>query len=291
MTLCEFVHNLAQLFDCLEDVLAWVKDREDRYRWVNRAFFINFPMNDRRNRQSGGPHDVLGKTDHDLSSAFLTDQYRLDDEHVLARNRIVDRIEMVGQPDGLTVWNLTNKITLLDATGGVIGTACLTRTLNSRGQKIAPEIGFGPVLSYTRDQNDLPITTRQLARLAHMSVSAFDRKFQVNFHLTPQKYMRKLRMRMPSRTFVSTPDSMAEVAIQCGFSDQSHFTREFRRHFARTPRDYREHSSPGDDPAAPVTNPGAEEQASTPPSNVIVQVSKPTDGCRRGTSRNSTHAQ
>jgi AraC-like DNA-binding protein len=46
---------------------------------------------------------------------------------------------------------------------------------------------------------------------------------------------------MASRALVFTRQSMAEVALGCGFSDQSHFTREFRRHFGRTPRDYREH--------------------------------------------------
>ena len=41
---------LAGLFDCVEDVLVWVKDRDGRYRWVNRAFLINFAMDDRNGR-------------------------------------------------------------------------------------------------------------------------------------------------------------------------------------------------------------------------------------------------
>ena len=42
MSLHSYLHPLAELFDCVEDVLAWVKDRDGRYRWVNRAFLINF---------------------------------------------------------------------------------------------------------------------------------------------------------------------------------------------------------------------------------------------------------
>ena len=34
--------QLAPLFDCLDDVLVWVKDRDGRYRWVNRAFLISY---------------------------------------------------------------------------------------------------------------------------------------------------------------------------------------------------------------------------------------------------------
>jgi AraC-like DNA-binding protein len=36
-------------------------------------------------------------------------------------------------------------------------------------------------------------------------------------------------------------ESLSEIALNCGFADQSHFSREFRRQFGRTPRDYREH--------------------------------------------------
>jgi AraC-like DNA-binding protein len=232
---------LAELFDCVEEVLVWVKDRDGRYCWVNRAFLLNFEMDDRHRTSSAGPQDVIGKTDYDLSPAFLADQFRLDDEYVLAGNRIVDRIEMVGQPDGLIVWNLTNKIPLVDADGSVVGTAGLTRNLGRARPAPAQGSEFGTVLTYMRDHYATTVTNRQLAKLAHMSVRAFERKFQACFHLSPQKYLRKLRMRIASRALVYTREPMSAVALGCGFSDQSHFTREFRRHFGRTPREYREY--------------------------------------------------
>lgn len=256
---------LAELLDFVGDVLAWVKDRDGRYQWVNRAFLINFAMENRQESGSTGPDALIGKTDYDLSPAFLADQFRLDDDYVLAGNRIVDRIELVGQPDGLTVWNLTNKIPLMDSDGLIVGTAGLTRTLDSVRDGQAPSSGFGPVLAHLRDHFHTTVTNRQLAKLSHMSVRAFERKFQACFHLTPQKYLRKLRMRMASRALVHGRQSMAQVAIGCGFSDQSHFTREFRRHFGRTPREYREHYTRGTDNAVPVTNPAAVEQAPVSP--------------------------
>jgi AraC-like DNA-binding protein len=241
MGLLERSFPLAELFDCLEDVVAWVKDREGRYRWVNRAFRLNYAMSDHSAQNGDGSQDVLGKTDYDFSPAFLADQFRIDDEHVLAGNRIVDRIELVGQPDGLTVWNLTNKIPLIDLDGAVIGTAGITQRLNIDKQGSSPSPEFARVLTHMRDHYHSPISNQQLARLAHMSVRAFERKFHASFHLTPQKYLRKLQMRMASRALVYTHQSLADVAVACGFSDQSHFTREFRRHFGRTPRNYREY--------------------------------------------------
>ncbi len=252
--------QLAALFDCMEDVLVWVKDREGRYRWVNRAFLINYAMDRPQSAVSPEDEDLLGKTDYELSPAFLADQFRVDDEQVLTGKRIVNRIELVGQPDGLTVWNVTNKIPLVDAAGTIIGTAGMTRRLDSFRQDLLPGTEFGPVLNYMRDRYHTPVTNQQLARLAHMSVRAFERKFRSSFHVSPQKYLRKLQMRMASRALVYTSQSLSKVALGCGFVDQSHFTREFRRHFGRTPRDYREHYAPQNGAAAPGTDSAARAQ-------------------------------
>jgi AraC-like DNA-binding protein len=255
--------QLAELFDHVEEVVAWVKDRAGRYRWVNRAFLINYTLDHGGERTSLDASDVLGKTDYDLSPAFLADQFRLDDEYVLTGKRIVNRVEMVGQPAGVTAWNVTNKIPLFDAGGIVVGTAGITRRLDSPGREIAAGSEFGPVLAYMRDHYHRSVSNRQLARLAHMSVRTFERRFRSSFHLTPQKYLRKLQIRMASRALVYTAQGLAEVAIGCGFSDQSHFTREFRRHFGRTPREYREYYAARGRDAAPVPNPAAVEQEPT----------------------------
>jgi AraC-like DNA-binding protein len=250
--------QLAALFDCLEDVLAWVKDRDGRYRWVNRAFLLSYAID--HERSEGRLADLLGKTDYDLSPPFLADQFRLDDEYVLSGKPVKSRIELVGQPDGVSVWNVTNKVPIADADGTIIGTAGITRRLNTKETEHVPGTEFGLVLAYMRDHFHLPITNHKMAKMAHMSVRAFERKFRSRFHLTPQKYLRKLQLRMATRALVYTNQALAEVALSCGFVDQSHFSREFRRHFGRTPRAYREHYTRAADDAALVTNSAAGEQ-------------------------------
>jgi AraC-like DNA-binding protein len=254
--------QLAELFDCLVDVLAWIKDRDGRYCWVNRAFLNSYALEGHSAEKTGGTQGLLGKTDFDLSPTFLADQFRLDDEHVLTGKRIVNRIEQVGQPDGENVWNVTNKIPLFDADGAIIGTAGITRRLSTPWQDTLPGSEFGPVLAHLRDHYSAPINNQQLAKLAHMSVRTFERKFRSSFHLTPQKYLRKLRIRMASRCLIYTRQSLAEVALCCGFGDQSHFSREFRRHFGRTPRQYREAYLQDQGGDVPGTNSAAGEQYS-----------------------------
>ena len=257
--------QLAALFDSVKDALVWVKDRDGRYCWVNRAFLLNHAVARPRRETRADSEGVFGKTDYDLSPTFLADQYRLDDEQVLTGKRIVNRIELVGQPEGLTVWNVTTKVPLTDTDGAIFGTAGITQRLNTPSRETVPATEFGPVLAYLRDHYHEPITNQQLARLAHLSVRAFERKFHASFHVTPHEYLRKLRLHMASRALVYTNQPLAKVALICGFVDQSHFSREFRHHFGRTPRDYRAHYSPGSDAAAPGTNPAAPELSSANP--------------------------
>ena len=103
------------------------------------------------------------------------------------------------------------------------------------------EPGFELALEYIRDHYQQPITNQQLAVVSKMSLRAFERQFLASFHLTPQKYLRKLRLRIASRALIYTNEPLSDVALSSGFADQSHFTREFRRQFGRTPREYREH--------------------------------------------------
>ena len=107
---------LAELFDHVEDVLVWGQGSPGPIPPGKSRFLINYELDGHERLASGGMEQIIDKTDYDLSPAFLADQFRLDDEHVLAGKRIVNRIEMVGQPDGQTVWNITNKIPLLEAT-------------------------------------------------------------------------------------------------------------------------------------------------------------------------------
>ena len=225
--------QLAELFEPLEDVQFWIKDRDGRYCRVNRAFLLNYALNE--------PGQVIGKTDYDLSPAFLADQFRFDDEQVLNGHRVVNRIERVGQAGQTASWSVTNKIPIRDARGRIVGTAGTTRLLGAEGRELVGAHGFEPVVAHIRDYYREHISNRQLAALAHMSVRAFERKFHDSFHVTPQQYIRKLRVRMACRALVYTEKPLSEVALECGFADQSHFAREFRHQTRQTPREYREH--------------------------------------------------
>lgn len=243
---------MAELFNHLKDVKAWIKDREGRFCWVNRTLLM---MHTHYGRTVGdGMEGILGKTDHDFAPTFLADQYRRDDEQVLAGIRIINRIEPFRGPDGTMCWHLTNKIPLFDECGVVVGSAGIAQLWETPGEGPAFGGEFADVLSYMRDHYDSPISNQQLAALSHLSLRTFERKFYSAFRLTPQRYLRNLRLRIASHALVYTRQPLAQVATSCGFADQSHFTHEFRRHFGRTPREYRDRFAHETSADVPKTN-------------------------------------
>lgn len=231
----------AELLDFLPDVLAWVKDRQGRYLWVNRAFVIRYSLDQPPGTEPVSVEHILGKTDYDLSPAFLADQFRHDDEQVLAGHRVVNRLERLDDSGGETAWNITDKLPVVDARGAIIGTAGISRAAGTAGSLEATRPGFGPALAHMRGHFHHEITNQDLASISNMSLRAFERRFRATFHLTPQRFLRKLRLRIASRALIHTEGSLSEIALSSGFADQSHFSREFRRQFGRTPRAYREH--------------------------------------------------
>ena len=64
------------------------------------------------------------------------------------------------------------------------------------------------------------------------------------FRQVSEMNLRGLRVRMSCSPLVFTKKSLAEVASEFGFADQSHFTKEFRRIMDETPSAYRRRFQP-----------------------------------------------
>lgn len=63
--------------------------------------------------------------------------------------------------------------------------------------------------------------------------------FRKHFHCTPGKYQRQLRVELVKEKLLATNHSLAEIALQVGFADQSHLTRVFKLHTGLTPAVFR----------------------------------------------------
>ncbi|HEX3235958.1 MAG TPA: AraC family transcriptional regulator [Gemmatimonadales bacterium] len=65
------------------------------------------------------------------------------------------------------------------------------------------------------------------------------RAFRAWLGSTPGEYLRQLRLAWSVTALTEGGRSIAEIAVEAGFADQSHFTRAFRRAFGETPGGFR----------------------------------------------------
>ena len=228
---------LMSLFDCVEGVQFWIKDSAGCYLAMNRACLLDYSLTSFA--------EASGKTDFELSPAHIAAQFRLDDERVLKGEPIVNRVELVGRFDHTAGWCVTNKVPLRDARGRMIGTAGVARPLpRGAADPHADDTALARAVALMREQLAQPLDNAALAKIAGLSVRAFERRFRQSFHVSPQFYLRRLRVRLACQPLVYSKRSLSEIATSHGFCDQSHFGREFRRETGMSPREYREHFSP-----------------------------------------------
>ena len=77
-----------------------------------------------------------------------------------------------------------------------------------------------------------------LADVTRLGVRQFARAFRGDFGESPYAFVLRRRIEK-AKEMLSTDDSLAHIAARCGFSDQPHLTRLFRRIAGASPAEWR----------------------------------------------------
>jgi AraC family transcriptional regulator len=95
------------------------------------------------------------------------------------------------------------------------------------------------VLDYISMNIDKEITLAQLAGVAGLSVFHFARTFTRAMGVSPHRYVSRMRLGNAMAEIAAGKLSLAEIALNAGFSSQASFTRAFYRVSGLTPGEYR----------------------------------------------------
>jgi AraC family transcriptional regulator len=94
---------------------------------------------------------------------------------------------------------------------------------------------IGHIVAYIEDNLHRRISLTELAAIADVSRFHFARLFRSSTGLSPIAYVERSRLSRAQELLKQGQLPLAELALTVGFSDQSEFTRRFRRHFGITP--------------------------------------------------------
>jgi AraC-like DNA-binding protein len=122
----------------------------------------------------------------------------------------------------------------------------IVRRWSNRGTKAAPFRGGLPPARLRRVEeflmahlaDDVGLDT--LAAIADLSPKHFARAFRQSTGIPPHRWLIERRIDRAKALLLSADLSLAEIALACGFADQSHFTAAFRKLAGLTPGGYRQ---------------------------------------------------
>jgi len=223
---------LFELFDSVPGAYFFVKDRESRFIGGSRDFAQTFGEADME--------AMIGKTDYDFSPDFLADAFFEDDQKVMSTGEsIFNHIELVPSADGSLDWLCTTKIPLRGLEDEVVGLAGVARIINDSDAVYADNPEMRRIIDYVRAHYREKLSVSEMAQVGDISVSSQERLFRKTFGLTPLMYLRKTRLNAACKLLRDSEVCLSDIAVQCGFNDQTNMTRAFRLELKITPLRYR----------------------------------------------------
>ncbi|NIQ97090.1 MAG: helix-turn-helix domain-containing protein [Desulfuromonadales bacterium] len=103
----------------------------------------------------------------------------------------------------------------------------------------SPTSGLQRVLRYIGENLAAPIRLDDAAREAGMSTSCFERYLKKQTGMTFVACVNSLRIARAKELLQADSTPILQVALACGFNNQSHFNRVFRKMTGTTPGAYR----------------------------------------------------
>lgn len=80
--------------------------------------------------------------------------------------------------------------------------------------------------------------------VSYVSTSHLNRLFREKLGISPNAFLKRIRLERAAELLGSTPDTVAVLARRVGYKNVSHFGRDFNKHFAVSPLKYRQTRKP-----------------------------------------------
>ena len=220
------------IFDALNDVAFFVKDRDGRYLSINRTMV----------RRCGVRHknDVLGKTALELFPRALAETYLAQDRLVIDQGTPIDKqLELHIYPGRSRGWCITKKMPLFGKDGAVVGLIGTSHDLGLLDDMHPAYRQIARIAQHISENYQQNISLKTLAEEAGLSLSRVERLFQKVFQHSPRQLLVQCRLSAARTRIEQNPAAkIAAIAYECGYTDHSAFSRQFKSYVGMSPTEY-----------------------------------------------------
>ena len=183
---------------------------------------------------------------HTLRGRFLTisitpERLRSVSDHIaLVREAVVlpgNRARKLAQrlAGELTCWH---RASALIAEGLSLELVAEVAAKPARPER-CPPLWLKQVRDLLRDQCTQTMSIADIAAAVQVHPVHLTRTFRRFFRSTPGEYLRTCRLEKAAVLLARTSKPLAQIALESGFADQSHFSKAFAHNFGSSPRHYR----------------------------------------------------
>ncbi len=220
------------LYDHITDMVYFIKDCGGRYVVVNQSLVERCGYKEKR--------DLIGCTADQLYPHPLGESYRAQDDELLRSGKPkLNHLELQVYPSGGRGWCLTNKVPLKGRDHQVIGLVGISKDLHAPIEKSEDYTPIAKTIQYMQTCFDQSFTIADLAAMAKLSPYRFEQRIVKIFEITPGQFIQKVRMDAAVQRLHETDDPIVRIALDCGYSDQSTFSRQFKQTVGVSPAHYR----------------------------------------------------
>lgn len=222
------------LFDTLSDLVYFIKNERGEYVLVNHTLARRCGVADKS--------ALLGKTAADVFPEPLGGNYLAQDMTLISTGQpLLNELELHTYPTGEPGWCLTTKLPLRGRTEKCVGLVGISRDLHAPSEDYRD---VAEALRTAQTRLDAPMTVEDIAQASGLSAFQFDHRIKEVFHVSASQLILKFRMDRATQRLRDTVLPIAQVALECGYADQSAFTRQFHRTLGLTPGEYRKRYAP-----------------------------------------------
>jgi AraC family transcriptional regulator len=156
-------------------------------------------------------------------------------------------VELRGRGFNWLAWRLAAELRASDAAAPLAaeGLALELVAATAREGVLDARVGRAPrwlraAEELLRERVGEAVGLSELADAVGVNAAHLARVFRARYGVSVGEYGRRLRLDWAAAEIARDERPIAEIAVEAGFADQSHFTRLFRRHVGTTPARFRE---------------------------------------------------